>query len=94
MKDFAVKNSANFGTQMLNALTIGELFKPGMMNTNQTNNTFMNGLDLNLLSSNPFILSTLESFKNLSRNLNNMNSMNNMNGMGGMSFPFNNVNLF
>jgi hypothetical protein len=72
MKDFSAKNSANFGTQMLNALTIGELFKPGMLNTNQTGGGFFDFN--NLFNSNPFILSTLESFKNFSRNFsNNMN---------------------
>ena len=77
MKDFWLKNTENFTTDLMNTINFGELFKPGVLNPQKNANLL--GIDLGtLFSQNPLILSTLESFKNFSRTLN-------------MNFPFPNV---
>jgi hypothetical protein len=80
MQDFLEKNKTNFNPEMLNSLNFSDLFKAGMLNSSQGGN-FINQVDLNnLLSSNPLFLSTIESFKNISRTLN-------------INYPFNSVKL-
>jgi hypothetical protein len=77
MKDFWLKNTENFTSDLMSTINFGELFKPGVLNPQRNANLL--GMDLGtLFSHNPLILSTLESFKNFSRTLN-------------MNFPFSNV---
>jgi hypothetical protein len=80
MGDFLDKSSSNFSQEMLNSLSFGYLFKPGFYN-NGINSNYINSIDINnLLTANPILFNTIESFKNISRSMN-------------MNFPFNN-NVF
>lgn len=76
MTEFSEKNASTFGADLTNKVNLQELFKPGTVNSqnglNPLNNIDFNNLFGNL-DKNPLFLSTLESIKNISRNISNLN---------------------
>jgi hypothetical protein len=69
LKDFSIKNAEIFSQELINSISFSQLFKPEFLIPSKNSD----GMDYNsFLSSNPLILSTLESFKNLSKNFGNM----------------------
>jgi hypothetical protein len=95
LKDFRLKNTAFFTQDLIESISFAALFKPGFVYKHQqTPNLGM--MDLNsVFSNNPYILSTLESFKNFSRSL-NMNQLGalNLNNLNNMNLAFNGVIFF
>lgn len=82
MSEFTQKNSSDYSLELLKKIGPSELFKPGILNIPMS--TTMNNFDINNLfphfDKNPLFLSTLESFKNISRSINNINyGLNNYN---------------
>src|SRR5690349_3191804 len=104
MSEFLSRNFKNFSQDLLNNINILVVFNFGVVisNVNAYNiqNIDINNI-FNSLEINPLLVTTFESFKNLSRTLSGVNNivnsmvnvgnMNNMNNMSNMNYGFNNV---